>query len=240
LKLTPPTPLSQDDIDKRLKATKKRLEEPLNQWRLSQKIAPAHMLAAAITMLEPTADDWQRYGEEIEKYLSRFETYLKEEIAYTDYLVRRIKLTFLLANDGNAPAEDIDVYVHFDGNFEVVLEEGLQAKPAAPKLPVKPSRKNLGLGHLPDFNSLYRSPTLPNFDFGTSNVSGFSVRKTNSEEVSGHVERIKQGTQIEIVDVYVIFPSMAEAKSFTLDYTLNSATLPNNLQGHLHVKIQHD
>jgi hypothetical protein len=161
--------------------------------------------------------------------------YLEEQDAFAENLARSIKLPLMLVNGGNALAEDIDVFIHFDGDFEVVSEDGLKKSPAGPKKPAAPTPKQFGLSGFPDLS--YRSFTSPSVHLGPSNVSGFRIRKTNSEEVRCSVGRIKQQTQIELGDVYVIFPSIAEAKSFNIEYTLNSASLPSNVEDKLHIKI---
>jgi hypothetical protein len=226
VKLAPANLSTEADIQKKVSDCRNSLEQPFRDRRLLNKPNPAAIISTDV--LGPTEADWADYKSQIDEYVPSFETYLKEETAFQEYLSRCIKLPFYLANAGNAPAEDTDV-----------LEEGLRRKPLLPKAPARPQRR-FGLANfinrLPD--SVYL-PELQNMNFQLSNVSGFTVRKTNSEEVSGHVERIKQGTEIKIVDVYIIFPSIPEAKSFTIDYTLNSASLPANVTGELHVKIEH-
>ena len=162
---------------------------------------------------------------EAREILTDYESCLKKSNEYAKNMARVIYLRFVLMNDGNASADDTDVYIYFDGKFLVVDEDNLPKRPKMPEERKRESFRQTILGSM---------PPVPVFE--ESNVTGPTIRRTPSEQiVQFHVERLKQGTHVALNGVYADLTATSEIKSFGLRYTLNSHSLPKDAEGELHV-----
>lgn len=185
----------------------------------------------------PTPDEIETYKYRVEEYLENYGSYLKEMIEHDETQSRTIELTLALRNGGNAPADDIDVYLHFPDGFDVLGEDDLPKAPTPPKPPSKPTGKSLF--DFPRFATLsdLHIPTVPQFDPTPPVVSGPRIKKTQSYDVHFHVQRVKHLVVQPLDPLFVVFPWRASARSFTVEYYLISASLPRPQDGRLHVII---
>ena len=176
----------------------------------------------------------QKYNQELEEYYLKYERYLATLYVHGLKVLKSFKLTFLLVNEGSAPATDIDVWLHLPDGFTVSRKQ-----PDAPNEPRPPYRPkgtydyepmNIGLaGLMPDINRIGQLPDV-NFDKPT-------IQKTNSYEVTYHSANLKHGMQRQLDPVILQYDSFDEMKNFTVDYRLNIGNVPVPAIGQLHVVI---
>ena len=77
-------------------------------------------------------DEITRYNNQLDKFYLSYEKYLKDSILYENLKRRTIELVILLANDGTAPAEDIDIIMHLPDGFKTLEKGKLPTLPNAP------------------------------------------------------------------------------------------------------------
>jgi hypothetical protein len=173
------------------------------------------------------------YNKNLKDYYREYEQYLN---SYYDYAIKNFKsveLKFLVNNDGNMPADDIDVWLHLPDGFEASNKK--MKAPQKPQAPYKP-KNNFDLGHLstgalmPNFNFNHSAPTI-NFDAP-------SIKKTNSYEVRFHCKSLKHDMSNLFDSIFLQFNTFEAMRNFTIDYKLNVGNVPYPITGKLHVAFE--
>ena len=171
------------------------------------------------------------------EYENAYRTYLKRMNDYAVYSSKIYELDLILQNQGTASAEDTDVYIQTQGDFSIINKTQTKPVPKEPPLPAVKPRK----GPFSDFNfdhisDITRSIVPIAEQIRRPNVSAPKISKTTAgHKVHFHVQRIKQGIPLALDNICVIFPT--EPESFSLKYTINSHSLPENISGDLHIKV---
>lgn len=200
-------------------------------------------IAAALSMLQsllPTSpEEYDRYNSDVDEYLTLYEQYMKESWQIKEIGRRTIQFQIEVRNIGTAPADDVDFYFYFPDGFTLEKEEDFPSLPKKPKPPVEPRSQAQIFAesidrfrHFPDI-SLPR-PYLPQID----QPSTFNLRRTKSYELTDHTKRIKHGDYFLFPELYLTFDSFEKVASFSCDYTIRPANLPEPLQGKLHFVIE--
>ena len=70
-----------------------------------------------------------RYERELEDYLKEYRCFLEEKVEYDKFKDLTFKLELIIVNDGNSPANDIDIFIHLPDGFTVYSDESLPAAP---------------------------------------------------------------------------------------------------------------
>ncbi len=141
---------------------------------------------------------------------------------------RTAKVKLLLRNVGGAPAEDIDVVVHFPDGTEIVKDDALPSlnKPEPP-----PAFRNSILSMFEPINlnmaalnlNSFPTPKLPR------NAQLLDIKKTKSYEAEFHVQRLKHQNDEELPSIYLHFPK--EPISFRAKFRLVAANVPDPVMG---------
>lgn len=209
-----------------------QIESPLAGFARVQSIA-----GSLSNFGGPSSEEITRYNRDLEKFYGEYERYLRENRASINLQRRTVRLDLYLFNYGTAPAEDIDVFMHFPDGFDLYDED---EKPQTPEAPDPPHPPRTGAEmlystlHMRDFSSLNRTPHyLP----AQSNASGPEIKRSNSYDVTYSVQRLKQHMNESLDPLYVVFDSFEGAASFRIDYRINAADLPDETTGVLHTVI---
>ena len=186
----------------------------------------------------------ERHNARLEEFYARYETYLRNLNGFNEVTSRTIQLDVVLVNRGTTPASDIDIYMHLPDGLEV-LEEVDDKVPVEPVAPLRPmSRMEESLSQIaqltlgPPAGLFDRHLGLGPGNAVPRNVSGPTIRRTNSFEVRVHVRDLKHNLQVTLDPLFVRFETQATAKSFSIDYSLYAANVPNPVSDKLHVIIQ--
>jgi uncharacterized membrane protein len=146
----------------------------------------------------------------------------------------------MLSNVGSAPAEDIDLAIHVpDGpEVETDFDDFVGEEPSPPDRPRTAMEIMVQGAQL----AVIQSPAhlLSAHDFvprEISNVSDLTIRKSSSYDLGLHVQRIKQH-EGETLSFALVFESLESAKSLTLAYRINTASLPAPVTGDLHLIVR--
>lgn len=177
-----------------------------------------------------------KYNTQLEQFYKDYNIYLKQEYDYMVDRLHLITLVFELVNDGNTPAEDIDVWIHLPDGFEVVKK--YPKKPEKPKPPFRPktnydfepfNNSFLGLGL--DLSLAAARPSPPDPDRPT-------IRKTNSYEITFHCKSVKHAMSHQFNYILLKYNSLEAMKSFPVEYRLNAANVPAPVEGTLNVVFE--
>lgn len=175
------------------------------------------------------------YNEKLEQYYSDYTKYLH------DLFISRVKrslsyeLEIEIANEGNVPAENIDVNLKFPDGFELIDSEDFNDEPEPPKPPTKPS------GGFPFLTSIldYHIPTPHSpTEYLPTNVGKPNIKKGNSYLVEINVASVKHN-QIEKFDHMTVAYSKEESiRSFEIKFLLQADNVPNEVSGILKVVFE--
>src|SRR5690606_14834536 len=80
--------------------------------------------------------EYERYNRERDKYFKQCEVYFSDLRAYQQQCCAELNL--FVRNEGGAPAEDVDLLIHFPDGFELYTEDDLPEEPEAPRPPSEP------------------------------------------------------------------------------------------------------
>jgi hypothetical protein len=248
--LTQPILLSSNEIQQRLEQIKNRFPKMGTQRNADTEVRDPNraksaldirnlqlMMAGAFGGYSET--DIQEYNSNLDDFFISYEKYLNERAKYDfqNALTRELKIVIL--NSGTAPAEDLDVYLHFPDGFE--LADNLADPPAEPKSPVRPLTAVEKLALRPYTNILVRPPIIPSnisrLNAIPPNVSNPKIRRTESYEVQFHVRNVKHNKPVALRPLYLTFDSFESAKSFGIQYRINAGNVPYEVKGFLNVII---
>lgn len=253
LRVTLPLPLAvlEEEIQQQMETIKRRhskrqdipkdepqkARSPLEDFILSQ--SPISKAIGDPT--QPSPKEIERYNSALDKFYEKYERYLREYSVNVNLQRRTIRLDIYLFNYGTAPAEDIDVFLHFPDSFDLYDEDDRPQTPEAPE-PPRPPRSTwsemlettLDTGGLSYLNR--QPPPLPI----QSNVSAPEIKRSNSYDVSYEVQRLKQHMNEPCDPLYVVFDLFENTASFRIDYRINAADLPDETTGTLNVVVSHD
>ena len=193
------------------------------------------MLASLNTLNQISAEDIAEYNEQLDRYYARYEGFLEAIAARGNAQRRTLRLDLILFNEGTAPAEDLDVFLHFPDGFILHGEDDRPGRPEQPRPPAQPRpyfERSLGYGiALPELAPRVEMPRI--YD-----PTDPRIRRTNSYEVTVTYKRLKQQLQQALKPLWLTFDSYELATSFSVDYRLNAASLPHEKTGRLDVLVE--
>ena len=182
------------------------------------------------------SEEYERYNKGVDTFLADYESYMRETWEAKAAAKRSIRFQIEIRNIGTAPADDVDVEFHFPDGFQLFTEDDWPDLPKEPRPPRKPmTRMQImtdSIGRIPNFS--FPSPSAPHFTIQTS----FTIKRTNSYDVTDHFARIKHGAQVTVPELFLAFDSYESASSFNCDYTIRPANLPDPITGQLHFVIE--
>jgi len=244
--LPAPVASEPDELEHKLNEIKRRYPKRERSKRSSEsrQTARSEELSRLVAAMQPmnlvSQEEIARYNAELDKFYQAYAKYLTDSIQFENFKRRTAKLVILLANDGTAPAEDIDVFMHFPDGLRLVERQDLPRSPKSPEPPVQPRTAMQMLTE--SFTPMVELPYLGSYDSGPialpSNVSAPSIKRTGSYDVSFHVQKAKHNLQESFEPLYVVFDSYEEASSFQIDCQILAANVPHEIIGKLHIVVQ--
>jgi hypothetical protein len=190
----------------------------------------------------PSKENIERYNSAIESFYGTYDAWLATKATLLNRKRWTICLSFILANSGTAPAEDIDVFLQFPDGFALYNDQNLLQVPPEPQPPQKPSGGGVYITgfdvpvHVPRID-LMAEGVRP-LTLGPRNVSMPQIRQTNSYDVNLHIEQLKHNLIEALGPLYVVFNAYEAASSFSIAYEIVAANIPKPVQGKLHIIVQ--
>jgi hypothetical protein len=245
-----PLDFTQEELESRLEevkqqhpAVQQQPNEPRELSELMQSIAAS--AAIGLGLDAPSPEEMARYNREIREFYAAYVGYLREDAWFRNLERRTARLAILLANDGTAPAEDIEILMYFPGGLEVTDAEHRAQEPRPPQPPRRPRTRIELLSEQTRMPWSMLAPLAPHryapeAAFQAPNVSPPTIRRTSSYEVEVHVDKVKHGLRESFDPLYVVFESYEGARSFHIDYQVLASNVPQQITGQLHVVIEKD
>lgn len=242
--------ISQSDIEQKITELKDKYPKRENSNSLDKpssletKFSSLELLKTQSVLGTISKDEINRYNKEVESYLTSYSAYLLQSIEYENIKRRSIHLNITLANDGTTPAEDIDVYIHFPDGFKLLEGQDLPPSPQSPPPPTPPMTELEKMSEFLNEKLVYDLPSLGRISNHIApsvpppNVLGPNIKRTGSYDVHFHIQRVKHNMLIPFNPLFIIFDSFDAARSFTIEYEILAANLPDKVTGNLHVVIE--
>ena len=177
-----------------------------------------------------------KYNEELEQYFNQYQRYLDHHAAWRETLSLHHLVKFVIANDGTAPASNIDLDLFFPDGTRPVDEDDIPKEPKAAKAPERPQGivEMRGLG-----GSDYLSPlTTPNLhDVTNPNDDGHPIVGKDGDSVRIGYSTLKHGFSVTSDGLIFRFGDAAAVRAFSVEFRLSADELPDALKGLLHFRI---
>lgn len=176
------------------------------------------------------------YNRDLDVFFKKYEDYAEDLYEEGVFKNNAIKIEFRIGNSGTAPAEDIDVDIHFPDGFDLLMESDFPKRKTKPNPPSKPNR---GIGN-------FRMPLSPTSFYQSANFQPNDtsvkfdlprIKKTNSYNVNYHFKSLKHNQSLELEPLYAIFSDMSRARGFKIEYKLIISNLPHPVSGTLNINF---
>lgn len=215
-------------------------EEPDLPPGLSHQLAQIQRSASMMSSFgKPSKEEYERYNSELYDYYKSYEDYLYKVFELKNKEIRTIKIEVLLFNRGTAPAHDIDVFMYFPDGFILLSEDELPESIEPPNPPIEPmsSLEKLNSRSFAPLLSNIHRPNYSNIPISNPNISSVNIKKTNSYDVEFSVMKLKQHLNAPCDVIYAYFEEREDINSFGIDYRINAANIPHEIEGRLNVVI---
>ena len=207
------------------------IRSSLDKHRFSQSHPSNFAALAGLNMV--SQEDISRYHNKLNEYPEEYRKYL---IAHREFRSHPMyRFTIGIANIGTAPAENVDIYIHFPDGFELCEEDNIPSGPREPSLPARP---------LSTFEKMRQSTSCMNRGFfptlvpRTDPLSSFSMKRTNSYDIEDSFRVIKHNERGCLPELYFRFNSAEDVKSFRCDYRVTVDNLPKEINGNINFQFQ--
>jgi len=183
-----------------------------------------------LDLYQKTPEKVEKYNAALGDYFKQYESYLRRKFGgnYKRSLTLQIELS--VSNTGTTPADNVDIYLHFPDGF--VLREQDEYYKVEPE-PDPPELSHYQLAPLDLTKYLYPSP-----NFALPSIGNFSIKKTNSYEVTDARPTVKHHYSYLLKKLFVTFDSYEEVKGFAIEYSITASNLVDKAEGTLHVAIE--
>lgn len=183
-----------------------------------------------------SAERADRYNEELEKYFDQHQQYLDDHAVWRETLSLHHLVKLVVANDGTAPACNIDLELFFPDGTRPVDEDDIPKVPKAPKAPRRPR----GIMDFSDFRNTDYVPTLLRPDLHgiiNPNFDGQPIVGEDGASVRFGYRTLKHGFNVTIDSLLFRFADETVVRAFSMEYRLSADELPDLVKGRLHFRI---
>jgi hypothetical protein len=194
-----------------------------------------HKEAAALSELfNPKPEDIEEYNAKLRSFFDDYRTWYLDHEATLNCKRLSCPLFLNVVNEGNKVAEDVHVKLHLPDGFEVMA--GYPELKRGPRPPERPRAAIFAT--LPQLNlqprGLLNSLRLPE-PTASGQVTLKSLRRTHSYDAEMEFPRLRQRDSIELTVLFIHFSSIADVKSFELEYQITAANSPIYFDGKMPV-----
>jgi len=217
--------LTDEEIERQVDEIRRSLRDKYMSSPTEQ--GPAMRLAMGYS-----PEEIKEYHQELNAYPGKYRQYLHARRKFLSQPI--FGFTIGIANVGTAPAQNVDVYLHFPDGFVLYEEKETPSGPQEPNLPRNPMSKMERITDCLRLRDFCYAP--PHFDLPSS----FSLKRTNSYEVSDSFGVIKHNERACLPELFLQFESMEAAKAFRCDYRVTVDNLPEQIKGSINFKFLPD
>ena len=180
-------------------------------------------------------NDSNRYNRELDEFFEIYQLdYLPELYKWKILKLLSIEITLEIYNEGNIPAEDIDLSLHFPDGISIEPAVSFNPLPEIPIPPVKP----LPLDQLAmKLNELRNEIQSPPISAPSAPQPWISIQKTNGCHVNMKCSYLKHHQSFKFQKLAVYFETLDAMKGFEFEYQLMIANVPKLILGKLQVNF---
>lgn len=192
--------------------------------------------AFANSILGISKEDVDGFNKKLETYYEEYGEWLNQTWWLEEIKPRTIPINLRLTNVGSAPANNIDVFLHFPDGFLLVDSKDFPPfpdEPHAPEFKTSMQRMLDGIALGPGLSRI----ASPNFDHVFGNVSSPKITPSNSYDVHVSVNNLKHNNSENLAGMLVIFRREEKPCGFSIKYRINAANYPDEFKGELHVIV---
>ena len=176
------------------------------------------------------------YNEELEQYFNQYQHYLDDHAAWRETLSLHHLVKLVIANDGTAPASNIDLDLFFPDGTRPIDEDEIPKEPTVPKAPRRPQ----GIMDIRGFSGSDHLPSLftPNLhDIVNPNYDGQPIVGKDGDSVRIGYSTLKHGFSVTSDGLTFRFADAATVRAFSVEFRLSADELLDALEGQLHFRI---
>ena len=183
-----------------------------------------------------SAQRMAKYDEELERYFHEYQAYLDRHVVWCETLCLHHLIKFVVANNGTAPASNIDLEIFFPEGTVPVDNSALPEEPKPPKTPKRPQviTDVRGLRDF-DYLSSMRPPNLHHMM--NKNHDGIPIIREGKDSVSVGYSSLKHGFNFTTDALIFRFADPEMVRSFSVDFRLSADELPDAVEGQVNFCI---
>ncbi|ABF39983.1 hypothetical protein Acid345_0980 [Candidatus Koribacter versatilis Ellin345] len=174
----------------------------------------------------------RRYNGELNEFFKAYEKFLIEEVESENWNERTRSISLVLRNDGGIPADDIDVWLDFPEDLDLLSDEDFLEPPVEPDPPQHPGERR----H-PATAGFFDSKVAQEPEDEPSNARLVEIQRGASSSVHFVVARLKHTMKEALPTVHVHFPRITSVRSFGFKYRIVAANYPKPFEGQLNMKV---
>lgn len=183
-----------------------------------------------------SAERVDKYNEEREQYLRKYQDYLDRHAAWSETLCLHHQVKLVIANDGTAPALNIDLELFFPDGIWPVEEDNLLKEPKAPEVPRRP-QGIMDIHGLRGADYLSRLITPDLHSMINPDYDGVPIIGRDKNSVRISYSNLKHGFSFTSDELIFRFVDAAAVRAFSVKYRLSADELPDAVEGQLHFRI---
>jgi len=198
-------------------------------------------LMASLIGFRPTAEQLERYGEQVSEYLGEYRSYLERKSSYDHRVCRSRQIQLAVDNKGNAPANSVVVRWFFPEEVEVTEASESREEPQEPEKPR--AIWDFGSG-LRDISSLLGTyPGLRDIELGGTelNVTGPMIETGKTTRVTYEIRKVMHNLPERSLDPLVlVFPPERSDRVYDIPYEIHCDELPEPERGALKINVRYE
>jgi hypothetical protein len=187
------------------------------------------------------SDEWMRYNQRLDNFYLAYELFIQRLNTWGENNDRTIGFDLWLGNAGNAPANDLDVFLLLPPSLKWVAEvESDSAKVLLRPEPPEPPERPRSLLLPPNYDIVALQSITP---ISAQIAELLSQRDRDVVEVWNEGERgfcihakmrrLKHGGHHRIGSFLAVFGSWGDVKPFEAEFTISAAELPDRTTGRI-------
>jgi hypothetical protein len=194
---------------------------------------------------KPLRRDIEKYNQALDAFYEEYEKYLISRDKAKELNSRKLELKIQFGNSGTAPVEKATIFMTIPASLQLTRNEQVFKYPQSPKPPELPEPRRYSA-----LRDMYPPPRLADI-LPPSRLNTYveppNVERnnfSNDEDYHRVSFRVRHATHNLVYncpyDLFIIFDSLENARSFSIEYQIIAANVPKPVDGKLHVIVKRD
>lgn len=170
------------------------------------------------------------YNANLEKYFESFESYIDSLYEQKLYNNNVLEVNLLIHNNGNKPAEDLDIFIQFPEGLKIINKNRIkQIAKTKPKLPERPKPSPIDISYM---STYFPQSNLNKYSYDVD----YLINKNN--EIHFHTKTLKHNQTCDIDSIYVVYDDIDYAQAFQITYKIQVSNLSKQIDGVLNINFE--